>query len=535
MSSRGPRTPDADGSLEQSDVSSATDASAPAPTDDATTPPAEAPSEAAPLTRKRLRASGAPEAASDADPVDPADPIDLDAVSLLLAEASAPPTPPRAALEWVDPASLERRALGPAVAPQPALAPLVARWPARRPSLTDVITPVAVTLVAVIAYAAAALLWPLTAVQPHLESVGVPTSTAVASSPAWPAVGEASISITGAGTISSGTDALRMASIAKVLTALVVLEAKPIAAGEQGESYTITQADRQAYVASKAAGESTLPFAAGDTFTEYQLLEGMLVGSAGNYADKLVGSVFTSEAAYLKAARAWLDAQGISGITVTDNTGFGRTNTATPEALTALGAKAMANPVIAEIVGKKQIDLPTAGSVQNTNELLGDEGVVGIKTGTLDGVYNLLVARDVTAGSTTVRVYASVLGQPSDAARWSSARTLLDSVAKELTPTIAVPAGTIVGHVSTAWGAASDVITTSDARVTLWNGASASTTPSLSLPEDRTKDASAGTYTVTGALDEAQVDTALTRAVPGPSAWWRLTHPFELLGITAWR
>ena len=84
----------------------------------------------------------------------------------------------------------------------------------------------------------------------------------------------------------------------------------------------------------------------------------------------------------------------------------------------------MADPVIAEIVAKPAVDLPGAGLVTNTNGLLADPGVIGIKTGSLD-TYNLLSAKDVVVGETTVRIYGSVLGQPDDETRLAASRDAL--------------------------------------------------------------------------------------------------------------
>ncbi|WP_258566929.1 hypothetical protein [Microbacterium sp. Se5.02b] len=39
--------------------------------------------------------------------------------------------------------------------------------------------------------------------------------------------------------------------------------------------------------------------------------------------------------------------------------------------------------------------------------------------------------------------------------------------------------------------------------------------------------------TATGPLDSTTVPLVLAEDVEGPSPWWRLTHPLELLGVTA--
>ncbi len=90
-----------------------------------------------------------------------------------------------------------------------------------------------------------------------------------------------------------------------------------------------------------AGGESALDVPVGGSLSEYQLLEGMLIGSADNYADRLAGESWPSDAVYANAANAWLTAHGVPGITVVEPTGFDRGNIATPAALIPLAQKAL--------------------------------------------------------------------------------------------------------------------------------------------------------------------------------------------------
>jgi D-alanyl-D-alanine carboxypeptidase (penicillin-binding protein 5/6) len=213
--------------------------------------------------------------------------------------------------------------------------------------------------------------------------------------------------------------------------------------------------------------------------------------------------------------------------------GFDEGNIATPEALLQLGERAMQNPVFAEIVGTASADIPGAGIVTNTNGMLADPGVVGIKTGTLVG-WSMLTAKDATIGDTTVHLYAAVLNQGSDEERLAVTRSLFaDAEAALQTVAPAVPAGTVVGTVDTLWGADVDLVTDEDATVLLWNGASASAAATLALSDERDAGDEAGTLSVSGPLNAVEIGVALSDELPGPSPWWRLTHPLELLGVVA--
>ena len=254
------------------------------------------------------------------------------------------------------------------------------------------------------------------------------------------------------------------------------------------------------------------------------------MGSAGNYADRLAGNLWPTDAVYARAANEWLSAHGLPGITVVEPTGIDPRNTASPEALIALAKRALADPVIAEIVAKPSVELPGAGVVTNTNGLLADPGVVGVKTGSLE-TWNLLSAKDIVVGETTVRTYAAVLGQPDDAARLAASRTLYSELEAALQPVPSVTAGTVAGNVTTRWGEDVDIVTEDDADVILWNAGVGTVTTDFSLGDARDEGADVGSLSVAGPLDSATTTLELAADIEPPSAWWRLTHPLDLFGL----
>ena len=450
---------------------------------------------------------------------------------------SAPATPlPVAlgALLWVDPDD--------ASAPRPAPAFVVSGATsrsadllagARRPILRPgTVIPTLLFVLIIAAYAATTLLWPLNAVMPTTRPVAVQPIAAAAAVPAWPAEGEAAIAIDGVpDTLSSSATAPEsIASITKIVTALVVLDRLPLAPGEQGKSYSFTQADSADYWQYRARGESSLDVPAGGSLTQLQMLQGMLIASANNYAQRLSTDLFGTDAEFSAAATQYLAERGIEGITIVNPTGIEAGNTATPAALIALAERALANPVIAEIVRTPELTLPGAGTFKNGNALLADPGVVGVKTGTLDA-WNLLTAKDITVGAATVRAYAAVLGQPGPDSRNQAARDLFARIEQELQPKPSVPAGTLVGKAETLWGPDIDLETASDATVVLWNGGAAQTSTSFSLGDTTTAGSTVGTLTATGPVDADTVDVKLTGEIDPPSPWWRLTHPLDLFGL----
>jgi D-alanyl-D-alanine carboxypeptidase (penicillin-binding protein 5/6) len=453
------------------------------------------------------------------------------------APATSAPGARRMALTWVDEDAVARPALpadlaGASASYIPVEADLLSDPPRRSLLRAGVIVPTLAIAGVLGAYAATTLAWPLHAVAPTVTAVAVQPVPAPATTPAWPAAGSAAVTVGGIpGAAASGSDPASIASITKLVTALVVLDEMPLAVGEQGPEFRFGWADSAEYWDYLAAGESALDVPVDGALTQYQLLEGMLVGSANNYADRLAGNLFPSDAVFASAAMTWLETHGVPGVTVVEPTGMDPANAATPEALLTLAKKAMANPVIAEIVAKQSVELPGAGLVQNTNALLADPGVVGIKTGTL-ATSNLLSAKDVTIGDTTVRLFASVLGQPDDATRLEASRALYAQLEQELQLKPSVTAGTLAGSVETAWGENVAVVADDDASVVLWNGGAGDVSTSYALGDRRDEGDTVGSLTVTGPLDTATVDLRLAEDIEGPSAWWRLTHPLELFGLT---
>jgi serine-type D-Ala-D-Ala carboxypeptidase (penicillin-binding protein 5/6) len=441
------------------------------------------------------------------------------------------PAPSATALGWVDEGLFtSRRSSSTSWLADPD-GDLLAERPHRSAFRVVTLLPVAVVLLLVLAYVGAAAAWPLDAIRPAVSPAAVEGAAAAAATPAWPSQGSAAVVVDGFGApLASTRDATAIASITKIVTALMVLEQKPLKVGEQGPSYQITWADVATYRHMRNAGESVLKVPpVRSSMSEYQLLQGMLIGSAGNYAAKLAGSIWANDDDFAGAAGVWLEQHGLSGITLVGPTGISEFNKADPASLIPLGKLAMANPVIAEIVGTKSITLPGAGLVQNTNELLAVPGVVGIKTGTLDS-YDLLAAKDVTVGDTKVRLYATALGQKNDKARIAATTAMFSELQKELTPFPSVRRGTKVGTVTTEWGETVPIVTSSDADVVLWNGAKGTVATEFALKDATAKGDKVGSLSVAGPLDKASSDVVLAADVDGPSFWWKLTHPLALLG-----
>jgi len=322
---------------------------------------------------------------------------------------------------------------------------------------------------------------------------------------------------------------LPMASISKVITALVVLEAHPLAVGESGPTATMTPADAALYGSYLAQNGTVANVRAGMTFTELQLLELTLVKSANNYTMSMVLWAFGSQETFLAATNSWLSAHGLTGIVMVEPTGINPANVAPADQLVELGRIALEHPVIADIVNRKTADIPQVGVLPNTNELLGINGVDGIKTGTLDHFgANLLFSADYTVGESTVTVIGVVLGGPNHDVIDSDILTLLGTVVGNFTEVEVAAGDEPFATYETAWGDTSQAVAAE--RTTLLTWAGAPITTQVETDEVRIGDAGddVGGVTFTSGPMSVTVDLELAVDLDDPGPWWRLTNPAEL-------
>ncbi|WP_165314392.1 D-alanyl-D-alanine carboxypeptidase family protein [Agromyces protaetiae] len=318
---------------------------------------------------------------------------------------------------------------------------------------------------------------------------------------------------------------LPMASIAKVVTSLVVLDQHPIPAGEGGESIAYTDADVDIYWDMIAQNGSVAPVEAGATLTLKESLEAMLLPSGNNYAISIANWAFGSEAAYADAANAWLAAHGFTETHIADASGLSLDSTSTARELVKLGELALQTPALAEIVAMPHAEIPEIGGVDNSNKLLGTHGVDGIKTGTTDDAANLLYSADYPVGDTTVTLVGVVLNADDHAQIRAAVAALLDSVAPGFHQVTALTAGTELASYTTPWGDDAVARATDGATVLVWSDTpvdvSVQVNP-ITLADVGTR---VGTATITAGAQTIEVPITLDGEIDDPGTWWRLQNP----------
>jgi D-alanyl-D-alanine carboxypeptidase (penicillin-binding protein 5/6) len=253
----------------------------------------------------------------------------------------------------------------------------------------------------------------------------------------WPAQGQAAFVETGQSRIQAGPNQhpAPIASVAKVMTAYLVLRDHPLRVGEDGPTITLTGADVADTARRRGQEESIVPISAGEQLTELQALQALLLPSANNIAAVLArwdaGSTDRFVAAMNTAARSL----GMTRTHYTDPSGYDDATVSTAADQVRIVERAMRLPVFASIVATASATLPVAGPVQNTDLLLGHAGFVGVKTGSDDaagGCFAFRAIRFVHGRWTAIT--GVVLGQPGDdriAAGLAAAAGLVDRLAGE--------------------------------------------------------------------------------------------------------
>jgi serine-type D-Ala-D-Ala carboxypeptidase (penicillin-binding protein 5/6) len=347
---------------------------------------------------------------------------------------------------------------------------------------------------------------------------------------AWPEEGEAAVQAQGVeGAIASSgrQQPVAIASVAKVMTAYLTLLAHPLGAGQQGFVMTVTPADVAEDRRRVALDESTLPVRAGERISEREALQALLLPSANNIAALLAaheGGVTAFVAAMNAAARHL----GMAATTYTDPSGFEPSTVSTAADQLKLARAAMGLPAFAAIVDERSVVLPVAGRVANYNALVGQDGYVGVKTGSDAAAGGCLVfAKRTTVAGRALTIMGVVLGQRSGAlveAALASAQRLGDSAASALRMESVLPAGSRVLSLSDADGRRTAVATAGALRTIAWGG--------LALPVSVTVGPTAtslpagqrvASVSIGGSMPASTSAVAVHR-LAGPSLGWRLSH-----------
>jgi D-alanyl-D-alanine carboxypeptidase (penicillin-binding protein 5/6) len=231
----------------------------------------------------------------------------------------------------------------------------------------------------------------------------------------WPTEGQAAFVRSGQSQVYAGPNqhAVAIASVAKVMTAYLVLRDHPLRVGEDGPAITLTDADVAETDRRRGQQESVVAIAAGEQLTERQALQALLLPSANNIAVVLARWDAGSMDRFVARMNATARSLGMMHTRYTDPSGYDDATESTAADQVRIIVQAMRLPDFASIVATPSATLPVAGAVRNTDTLLGYDGFVGVKTGSDDaagGCFAFRAVRWIDGKRTTIT--GVVLGQP---------------------------------------------------------------------------------------------------------------------------
>ncbi|MEW2076371.1 D-alanyl-D-alanine carboxypeptidase [Streptomyces sp. NPDC013433] len=349
----------------------------------------------------------------------------------------------------------------------------------------------------------------------------------------WPDEGQGWMSGDGIGAMDHFGEQKPVAigSVAKTMTAYIILREHPLKPGEEGPKIEIdAKAEKEGGY--DKDGESTLnTVKAGDFLTEKQALSAVMVPSANNIARLLARWDAGSEEAFVKKMNDTAKELGMTNTTYTDPSGLKETTVSTAEDQTKLGIAAMRIPAMVAITSAASWTDPTGKYWTNYNELPYTMGAIGIKTGsTTKAGGNLLFAARKEVGGQAVIVVGAILGQHKGPSILKTvnevSKPALRAAQEALTSAKILKKGTVVGYVDDGLGGRTPVAVTEDVKAVGWAGLSVKLTfAAEELPHTAEAGTKVGTLTVgDGTSGAVKVPVALREDLVEPGFTDKLTR-----------
>lgn len=263
---------------------------------------------------------------------------------------------------------------------------------------------------------------------------------------------------------------LPTASTAKMILGLMVMEQKPFNAGENGETITITQEMYERYLWYVAHDGSNTRVSVGENISEYDALMAVFLASSNNMADSLAIWAFGSMEQYHDFASAKLIEWGIADTFIgVDASGFDASTTSTTTDLAMIGQRILSNPVLSTIVGTAEYEIPVAGKIENTNKILGQNRISGIKTGFIGDVSGYCLVSGYLEGGHIITT--ALLGAPTRLQSFDDSLAVTTAMQDLIKEQTIITTGQTVGYYDSWWTGPVAITANDDLKVIGWKKA----------------------------------------------------------------
>ncbi|MFS8204353.1 D-alanyl-D-alanine carboxypeptidase (plasmid) [Streptomyces sp. CWNU-52B] len=292
----------------------------------------------------------------------------------------------------------------------------------------------------------------------------------------WPEEGQGWMDVNGIGTVDSFGEQKPVAigSVAKAMTAYVILKEHPLKAGADGAKVPVdAKAEKEGGY--DAQGESTLnTVKAGDTLTEKDAIAAIMIPSANNIARLLARWDAGSEAKFVAKMNAAAKDLGMKDTKYTDPSGLEESTVSTAEDQVKLGNELVRIKALIDITKLPTWVDPSGKKWDNYNRLVPYNNAIGLKTGsTTKAGGNLLFAATQEVGGENVIVVGAILGQhtpPIIDTVNAVSKTAMVAAQESLTSQKILKKGDVVGYVDDGLGGQSPVVVTKDVSAVGWAG-----------------------------------------------------------------
>ncbi|MFE6690327.1 D-alanyl-D-alanine carboxypeptidase family protein [Streptomyces sp. NPDC057743] len=294
----------------------------------------------------------------------------------------------------------------------------------------------------------------------------------------WPEQGQAAVKVVGSGEVGTFGEEkpTPTASVAKIMTAYVILRDHPLKKNEKGPQIEV---DDKAVQEGNSESESRIEgLKAGQKFSEQDMLKMLMIPSGNNIARLLArwDTQSGNEAAFVKKMNDAAKDLGMSKTTYTDPSGLDAKTVSTAVDQLKLAEAVMKFDAFRPIVAMPNAEIPgLPGRINNNNDdlLLAGLSIKGIKTGSSSpaggtlswAAYKTVDGKDrLILGTMMAQHFKGLDPNASNSLTMvkKNSKKVIETVRSALTSAKAVTKGQVVGYVDDGLGGQTPVVATQD-------------------------------------------------------------------------